>query len=135
MGLLQEIYDNGWLVAAELRSPDRHKKLYFYNVVEWRMGAYSSPFLLSFDNEKIDFGTLKTFGWGNLACWSQDSRYFALPVLKDGMSFFIFDTERKSYAVIPSDYNHYRFRFSNEKINIEDGTSFEFTELVWDSNK
>ena len=125
--------DRGFGESCRSVSPDGAKELRFRDIFEWRMNAYSAHFALHAGDTTVDFGALMVFGWGNYTCWSEDSRYFATPVLSGGLSVFVYDTQQAVCCILSSDFSHFRCELRAGRLFItgENGGTFELRQLPW----
>jgi|SRR5690554_518993 len=86
-----------------LDSPNKKYYLTFSHFAEPRMGVTISLFnLVNSDNEIIErFEPLVALGNGYDAKWSENSNYFVTPLITCDDNYFIYNIERKEFAVIP----------------------------------
>ena len=86
-----------------LDSPNKKCYLTFSHFAEPRMGVTISLFnLVNSDNEIIEmFEPLVALGNGYDAKWSENSNYFVTPLITYNDNYFIYNIERKEFAIVP----------------------------------
>jgi len=95
-----------WGNTEYLDSPNERFYLTFSHFVEPRMCATICLFNLIDKQDKIveKFEPLVAVGIGNNVHWSDNSKYFSIPIIQtnlDNGGYFIYDIEDKKFATIP----------------------------------
>lgn len=86
-----------------LHSPNKTRRLDFFNVIEPHMGMTLCNFSLTniLSHNRIEFGPLGAVGYNGNACsWSPNSNIFSLPVANPQNCIFVFNCSNMQFATI-----------------------------------